>query len=111
MQIEKLIDAAIDLRDAVLKADKNIENAKLKAREQGIISITGEGKTNEHFQIYDEKDFKEMIRTREYKIEEFNYPPYKYQYIVKVYGLNFMHIVTELLNEGDERLIVDEVGR
>jgi hypothetical protein len=108
MQIEKLIDAAVDLRDAVLKANKEIKNAKLKAREQGIIGITDEGKTNEQFQIYDEKDFKEMIRTREYKIEEFNYPPHKYQYIVKVCGLNFIHITTELLNDGDENKIESE---
>lgn len=101
MQVEKLIDAAIDLRVATLRA-----------REQGIINFTEEtkGSSNERFQIYSEKDFMQIIKTRPYKIVQLEtyMAPYKYRYEVKVSGLNFTHLTTDLLNADDERLVENE---
>ena len=91
MDIEKKVDAAVDLKIATLRAER-----------QGIISYTREADKSDNFQIYSEKDFKEMLKTREYKIEIFDNPPYKYQYKAKVAGLNFIHIATEYLFNGDE---------
>ena len=95
MQIEKLIDAAIDYRIA-----------KLKAREQGIIGVTDCGGSREEFQIYDADDFREMIKTREYTIvHSKNY----YEYKTKVAGLNFICLSNKLLFEGDEERLVENV--
>jgi hypothetical protein len=95
MQIEKLIDAAIDYRIA-----------KLKAREQGIIGVTDCGGSREEFQIYDEDDFREMIKTRKYLIvRNKDY----YEYKTKVAGLNFICLSNKLLFEGDEERLVEDV--
>jgi len=91
MNIEKMIDTAFDLKIATLKAS-----------EQGIISYTQNADKSDSFQIYSGKDFKEMLKTREYKIKRFDHPPYKYQYEIVVLGMNFMHIVTQYLFIGDK---------
>lgn len=94
MQIEKLIDAAIDYRIA-----------KLKAREQGIIGVTNCGRSREEFQIYDEDNFREMIKTREYTIvQSKNY----YEYKTKVAGLNFICLTPCLFKEEDKEFIVEK---
>ncbi len=95
MQIEKLVDAAIDYRIA-----------KLKAREQGIIGVTDCGGSREEFQIFDEDDFREMIKTRKYLIvRNKDY----YEYKTKVAGLNFVCLSNKLLFEGDEERLVEDV--
>jgi|SRR5665647_1138888 len=91
MNLEKRIDAAVDLKIATLRA-----------KEQGITGYTQNTDNSDSFQIYNEKDFRQMLKTREYKIEIFNYPPYKYQYSTKVAGLNFIYKATEYLFTGDE---------
>lgn len=96
MQTEKLVDAAIDLRDATLRA-----------REQGIISYTGGQYAKEEFQIYDKDNFKEMIETREYRVTKRD-DEYRYQYNVKVAGLNFICITPFLFKEEDKEFIVTE---
>ena len=93
MQIEKLIDAAIDYRIA-----------KLKAREQGIIGVTNCGRSREEFQMYGEDDFREIIKTREYTIvQSKNY----YEYKTKVAGLNFICLTPCLFKEEDKEFIVE----
>jgi len=95
MQIEKLVDAAIDYRIA-----------KLKAREQGIIGVTDCGGSREEFQIFDEDDFREMIKTRKYLIvRNKDY----YEYKTKVAGLNFVCLSNKFLFEGDEKRLVEDV--
>ena len=91
MNLEKRIDAAVDLKIATLRA-----------KEQGITGYTQNTDNSDSFQIYNEKDFRQMLKTREYKTEIFNYPPYKYRYSAKVAGLNFIHIATEYLFIGDK---------
>lgn len=94
MQIEKLVDAAIDYRIA-----------KLKAREQGIIGVTDCGGSREEFQIYDKDDFREMIKTRKYLIvRNKDY----YEYKTKVAGLNFICLTPYLFKEEDKKFIVEE---
>lgn len=96
MQIEKLVDAAIDLRIATLRA-----------REQGIIGVTDCGGKREEFQIYDKDDFEEIIETREYTIIERN-NEYRYQYSVEVAGLNFICITPFLFKDEDRKYITEE---
>lgn len=102
MNIDNLVNAAVDLRIATLRA-----------REQGIINYTEEIKNldEERFNIYSEKDFREMIATRPYKIVELgrHMLPYKYRYKVKVSGLNFTHITINLLFENDNEKIEEEL--
>lgn len=95
MQIEKLVDAAIDYRIS-----------KLKAREQGIIGVTDCGGSREEFQIYDKDDFKEIIKTRDYTISRRD-SEFKYQYNVKVAGLNFVCLTPFLFKEEDKEFIVE----
>jgi hypothetical protein len=98
MQIEKLIDAAIDYRIA-----------KLKAREQGIIGITDCGGKREEFQIYDKDDFEEIIKTREYIIiKRDGDGDYRYEYKTKVAGLNFICLTPCLFKEEDKKYITEE---
>lgn len=96
MQIEKLVDAAIDYRVS-----------KLKAREQGIIGVTDCGGKREEFQIYDKDDFEEIIETREFIVTK-RESEYRYQYNVKVAGLNFMYLTPYLFREEDMDYIVEE---
>ena len=96
MQIEKLVDAAIDYRVS-----------KLKAREQGIIGVTDCGGKKEEFQIFDKDDFQKLIETREYTIIERDIE-YKYQYKVNVAGLNFICITPYLFKDEDKKYIVSE---
>lgn len=96
MQIEKLIDAAIDYRIA-----------KLKAREQGIIGVTDCGGSREEFQIYDADDFRKIIKTREYTITE-REGGYRYEYKTKVAGLNFICLTPCLFKEEDKEFIVEK---
>ena len=93
---EKLVDVAIDYRVT-----------KLRAREQGIIGVTDCGGKKEEFQIFDKDDFQEMIETREYTIIERD-NEYKYQYKVKVAGLNFICITPFLFKDEDRKFIVTE---
>lgn len=100
----ELIDAAVDLRIATLRA-----------KEQGIIGYQKESdymtieNTPETFQIYDNEDYKTMIQTREYTIKKLEDRIYKYKYMTKVAGLNFICITTELLCIDDENKIESEV--
>jgi len=87
MDIEKMIDTAVDLKIATLRA-----------KEQGIISYT---EMDNKFQVYDEKNFRRMLKMKEYKIKRFDYPPYKYEYKVVVLGLNLIYIAIEYLFIGD----------
>ena len=98
MQIEKLVDAAIDYRIA-----------KLKAREQGIVGVTDCGGSREEFQIYDEDDFREMIKTREYTIIKIDGDgDYRYEYKTKVAGLSFICLTPFLFDSEDRKYIVTE---
>lgn len=104
MQIEKLIDAAVDLRIATLKAE-----------EQGIVGMSRsyEMKDNtlcseEYFQIYNEKDYANILKDKEYTVERFIDDDYKYQYKAKLCGLIFICITNELLFEGDENKILED---
>lgn len=93
---EKLVDAAVDLRIATLRA-----------REQGIIGYTkGYTGKDEAFQIYDKDDFKEMIKTREYIVTRRD-GEIKYEYSVKITGLNFICITPFLFNADDRKYIVE----
>ncbi len=96
MQIEKLVDVAIDYRVT-----------KLRAREQGIIGVTDCGGKKEEFQIFDKDDFQELLETREYTIIERDIE-YKYQYKVKVAGLNFICLTPYLFKDEDKKYIVSE---
>lgn len=91
--IEKLVDAAIDLRIATLRAE-----------EQGIICYT-DGINGETYQIFKETDFKELIKDREYTVKTRPSLIYFYEYSTKVAGLNFIYITEELLFEDDEKLL------
>ena len=91
--INKLIDAAVELRIA-----------DLKAREQGIIDIQSAGTEREVFQFYDEKDFAQMIKGRDYTIEKFN-RDFRYRYTSFISGLTFTCITNELLFEDDKNKI------
>ena len=98
MQIEKLIDAAIDYRIA-----------KLKAREQGIIGVTNCGRSREEFQMYGEDDFREIIKTREYTIKKIDGDGnYRYEYKTKIAGLNFICLTPYLFKEEDKEFIVEK---
>ena len=88
MQIEKLVDAAVDYRIS-----------KLKAREQGIIGVTDCGGSREEFQIYDKDDFKEIIKTRKYSIcRNSEY----YEYSTQVAGLTFICLTPFLFDFDDK---------
>lgn len=93
IDLEKLVDAAIDLRIA-----------NLKAREHGIIGLTGSG-DDECFQIYGKKNFKEIIKGRDYSVKRRNDDEYRYEYTVKVSGLKFICIVENLMFEEDKSKI------
>ncbi len=97
MQIEKLVDVAIDYRVT-----------KLRAREQGIIGVTDCGGSREEFQIFDKDDFQEMIKTREYTIiKRDGDGDYRYEYKAKVAGLNFVCLTPFLFKEEDREFIVE----
>ena len=96
MQIEKLVDAAIDYRVA-----------KLRAREQGIINITDCGGEREEFQVFDKDDFREMIEKREYTITE-RKGHFRYEYKTKVAGLSFICLTPFLFDAEDRKYIVTE---
>lgn len=94
MQIEKLVDSAVDYRIA-----------KLKAMEQGIIGVTDCGGSREEFQIYDKDDFQEMLKTRPYTISRNGE---YYEYKTKVAGLNFICLTPYLFKKEDMDYIVEE---
>ena len=58
-------------------------------------------------QIYDKNNFKEMIETREYTITKRD-DEYRYQYNVKVAGLNFICMTPFLFKDEDKEFIVEE---
>ena len=91
---EKLVDAAIDYRVM-----------KLRAREQGIISLTDCGGKKEEFQIFDKDYFQKLLETREYTIIERN-NEYRYQYSVEVADLTFICLTPYLFKEEDKKYIV-----
>lgn len=97
MNIEELVDAAVDLRIA-----------NLKAREQGILSVYDAGTKEERFHFYKEEDFMNIIKDREYAIKNHD-AKFKYKYISIINGLMFFCITNELLFEGDENKIEEEV--
>jgi hypothetical protein len=93
---EKLVDAAIDYRVAMLRAE-----------EQGIIHVVDCGGDKEKFLIYDTDDFREIIKTREYTITE-REGDYRYEYKTKVAGLTFICLTSFLFEEEDTKYIVTE---
>ena len=93
--LNKLIDVAVDLRVATLKAG-----------EQNIINISGIGTEREAFQFYGEENFAEIIKDKEYSVEKFTSDKYKYTSIIS--GLKFFCITNELLFEGDENKIAED---
>ena len=95
MQIEKLVDAAVDYRIAILKA-----------KEQGIICVTDCGGKSEEFQIFNKDNFKEMIETREYTITE-RKGDFRYEYKTIVAGLSFVCLTPFLFKEEDKEFIVE----
>lgn len=95
MQIEKLIDVAVDYRLAALKA-----------RELGIINISCLGYEKEEFQYYGEEDFARMIKDKKYTVEKFDRDSYKYSCIIS--GLTFFCLTDVLLFEGDEKKLINE---
>ena len=96
MQIEKLVDAAVDYRVA-----------KLRAREQGIIGVTDCGGSREEFQVRDTDDFREMIKTREYTITKRD-GDYRFEYKTEVAGLSFICLTPFLFDAEDRKYIVTE---
>ena len=96
MQIEKLIDAAINFR-----------LAELKARELGIIDISGIDTEREAFHFREEEDFATMIKGKDYVIEKFS-RDFKYKYSSVISGLKFFCITNKLLFEGDEKKIAED---
>lgn len=92
MQIENLIEVAINFR-----------LAELKAREQGIINISGIGTEREAFQFFGEKDFAKIIKDKEYTIKRFDKG---YEYTSTISGLKFFCIADNLLFDGDEQRII-----
>lgn len=85
--LDKLIEAAIDLRIA-----------NLKARAQGIISVTNAGTEREAFQIFKEEDFIRLAKDSKYTVEKFD-SEYKYKYTSVISGLRFFCITNKLLFE------------
>jgi hypothetical protein len=79
----------------------------LKAREQGIISVTNCGRSKEEFQVFDKDVFREMIETREYTIIE-REGHYRYEYKTKVAGLSFICLTPFLFDAEDKKYIVTE---
>lgn len=96
MQIEKLIDIAVDFRLAALKA-----------KELGIINISYLGHEEEAFQYYGEEEFASMIKDKKYTVEKFDRDSYKYSCIIC--GLTFFCITDKLLFENDENKIEGEI--
>ena len=92
MNIESFIDTAIDFRAS-----------KLRANEQGIISI--HDCPNEEFLIRKET-FKNVAKDRDYTIETYN-ADYEFEYKVTICGLNFVALTNELLFVGDEEKITE----
>lgn len=95
MQIEKLVDGAVDFRLAALKA-----------KELGIINISYLGDEEEAFQYYGEEEFARMIKDKIYTVEKFDRDKYKYSCIIS--GLTFFCITDDMLFEGDEKKIEEE---
>lgn len=97
---EILIETAEELKEAVEKAERVIEEAKQKANEKaGIIGYSGA------FQIYDEDLFlnicvaENKVPKRKLFIESF-----KYIYSIEVEGHSFIHISNkelDLFEEGE----------
>ena len=75
MQTEKLIDRAVDLRIATLRAEA-----------EGICGITDCGGKKEEFIYYDKEDFARLIKDRDYTVRKHSHS-YKYQY-TDIYMLN-----------------------
>lgn len=96
MQIEKLVDAAIDLRIATMRAE-----------EQGICGIVDCGGKKEEFIYFDKEDFAKLIKGRDYTVRKYPHS-YKYQYKSKLCGLTFTCFTNKLLFDGDEEKIEEE---
>ncbi|MFA5528413.1 MAG: hypothetical protein WC996_07325 [Peptostreptococcales bacterium] len=96
MQREKLIDRAVDLRIATLRAEA-----------EGICGITDCGGNREEFLYYNEEDFVRLIKGRDYTIKKHPYN-YKYQYRSKISGLTFTCLTNKLLFDGDEIKLEEE---
>jgi hypothetical protein len=94
--IEKLVETAVDYRQAALRA-----------RNLGIINISYLGYKNEAFQIYGVEDFAKLIEGKKYTVAEFNYTRLKYTCVIS--NLTFFCITDKLLFEGDENKIEEEV--
>jgi hypothetical protein len=96
MQTEKLIDRAVDLRIATLRAE-----------EQGICGIVDCGGNREEFLYYNEEDFARLIKGRDYTVRKHSHS-YKYQYKCKLCGLTFTCLTNKLLFDGDEIKLEEE---
>jgi len=98
INLEKLVDVAVELRIATLKAD-----------EQGIICYSKTLGGEEYFSLWREEQFAEIIKDREYKIKRFNGEYCNYKYETYISGLKFSCITKQLLFDGDEKKIEEEI--
>lgn len=96
MQTEKLIDRAVDLRIATLRAEA-----------EGICGIVDCGGNREEFLYYNEEDFARLIKGRDYTVRKHSHS-YKYQYKSKLCGLTFTCLTNKLLFDGDETKLEEE---
>ena len=96
MQTEKLIDRAVDLRIATMRAE-----------EQGVCGIVDCGGKKEEFIYYDKEDFARLIKDRDYTVRKHSHS-YKYQYKSKLCGLTFTCLTNKLLFDGDEIKLEEE---
>lgn len=99
MQIEKLVDMAIDYRIATLKAI-----------DSQIIGISYVGTENEEFQFYDEAEFAKLIKDKAYTVKRFDSTRYKYRYSSVISGLRFICLSDDFLFPGDENKLEGEVA-
>jgi len=94
INIEKLVDVALELRIATLRA-----------RGQGIISYVDNA---DEFQIYDEKQFVILFRDKKYTLAMSGCKEFPYEYKGIIDGLRFITLTKKLLFEGDENKIESE---
>lgn len=98
INLEKLVDVAVELRIATLKAD-----------EQGIICYSKTLSGEEYFTLWNNEQFAEITKEREYKIKRFGGKHFNYKYETYISGLKFICLTEKLLLDGDENKIEEEV--
>lgn len=94
VNIEKLVDAAVELRIATLRAD-----------EQAII---GYMHNSEEFQVFGEDKIAELFKDREYTVEDLKSKTHPYRYKCVITGLKFIALSNKLLFEGDDDKLESE---